>query len=104
MLLASLLNKKPVCLLTGIHAKLYFLAMNTKTSLQKAVQISGGQVALARKLTEIMGRTIKQQHVWTWLNETRVLPAEYAIPIEKATDGQVSRYELRPDIYPDEAA
>lgn len=62
--------------------------------LERAVAIAGGQVALARKLG------LKQAHVWWWLNRAKKLPAEQAIAIEKATDGKVSRHELRPDIYP----
>lgn len=32
----------------------------------------------------------------------RPIPAEKVLPIELATNGQVSRHELRPDIYPPE--
>ena len=34
----------------------------------------------------------------------RAMTAEYAIKIETATGGQVTRSELRPDLWPQEAA
>ena len=67
-------------------------------ALKRAVEIAGGQTALAKALG------VQQAHVWNWLNRDSALPAEYVIPIERATKGRVSRHELRPDIYPDEAA
>ena len=76
----------------------------SKEALQRAVDIAGSQTELAKQLAEIMGLPIQQQHVWKWLNTVPTLPAEYCLPIEQATNGSVSRYELRPDIYPDEAA
>lgn len=63
-------------------------------ALKRAVEIAGGQTALARALG------VQQAHVWNWLNRDKVLPAEYAIPIERATGGAVTRHELRPDLYP----
>jgi len=71
-----------------------------KKILKKAIEIAGGQKALAEKL----GVPIKQQHVWKWLHKTKDgPPAKYVIPIEQATNGQVTRYDLRPDIYPRES-
>lgn len=66
------------------------------TALQKAVDVVGSQAALARAIGK------KQQHVQYWL-KTKV-PGEYVIQIEKATEGQVTRHELRPDLYPIEKA
>lgn len=60
--------------------------------LERAVQLAGGQLALAKKI----GTT--QSRVWNWLNRDSRIPAEFVIPIERATG--VSRHELRPDIYP----
>ena len=40
-----------------------------------------------------------------WMNGTRRISAERAIEIERATQGAVTRHDLRPDLYPrDEAA
>lgn len=71
-----------------------------KTPLQRAIEICGGQAALARRIGKA------QAHVWNWLNRDKTVPADQCIPIETATDGEVSRYELRPDVFgkaPDKA-
>ena len=64
--------------------------------LQKAISILGSQSELARAIKT------KQQNVWYWLNVSKEVPPKYAIPIEQATDGEVSRHEICPDIYPTE--
>lgn len=75
--------------------------MNTKNivALNRAIEFLGGQSALARACG------VKQGHVWHWLNKSRKVPADYVLTIEAATNGAVSRYELRPDIFgkPDSA-
>jgi len=77
----------------------------TSKHLKKAVDLAGGQAALARKLSERLGREFKQQNVWNWLyREVSILPAEVVIPIEQIVDGKVTRHQLRPDIYPAEKA
>ncbi|RYG87630.1 MAG: Cro/Cl family transcriptional regulator [Alphaproteobacteria bacterium] len=43
-----------------------------------------------------------QQLVSYWINKERPLPAEYVLPAERA--GLGSRHDLRPDLYPTEAA
>lgn len=63
-----------------------------ETPLQRAVRLVGGQVALAKAVG------VKQQHVWNWLNRDKKLPLEWAIAIERATNGQVTAKELRPDV------
>jgi DNA-binding transcriptional regulator YdaS (Cro superfamily) len=65
-----------------------------ETPLQKAVRIAGGQSQLARGI----GGKVRQGYVWKWLRRGWV-PAEQVLAIERATEGQVTRYELRPDIY-----
>jgi DNA-binding transcriptional regulator YdaS (Cro superfamily) len=71
--------------------------METQTPLQKAIEIAGGQSALARECS------VAQAHVWHWLHRANSrVPAEHCIAIEKATGGRVTRHDLRPDIYPDE--
>lgn len=62
---------------------------------QKAVDLAGGQTALAK----LMG--VKQGHVWKWLRMEQI-PAERAIQMELATNGRVTRQELRPDLWPHE--
>jgi len=62
--------------------------------LQKAVDITGGQTSLAKLIK------VRQSHVWNWLNRSLgVVPAEYCIKIEQATNSAVTRYELRPDVF-----
>lgn len=70
----------------------------SQTALEKAVEIAGSQAELARRIGK------KQAHVWNWLNRDNEVPAEAVIPIEAATGGEVTRHDLRPDLYPDEAA
>lgn len=52
-----------------------------------------GQTATARLLG------VTQGLVWQWLNERTRITAERAVQIEKATDGAVTRAELRPDLF-----
>lgn len=66
--------------------------MTNLESLQKAIDIAGGQHALAR-----LCKTT-QPRIWNWMNRDKKVPAEFVLPIEKATG--VSRHQLRPDIYP----
>ena len=73
----------------------YFLLMKPISPLAKAIKIVGSQL----KLAKILGK--RQSLVWYWLKCGHVSAAA-AIPIEQATGGQVTRHELRPDIYPEE--
>lgn len=72
--------------------RLYKFCMDI-TPLERAVHLTGGQSALARKLN------VKQAHVWNWLNRDRQVPAEHVLAIENATGGEVSRFDLRPDVF-----
>ncbi|EHV9838007.1 TPA: Cro/Cl family transcriptional regulator [Vibrio vulnificus] len=65
----------------------------TQKPLRRAIDLVGGQ--LARAINS------KQQNVWFWLNKSGRVPAEFVLPIEQATQGQVTRPQLRPDIYPE---
>ena len=60
----------------------------------RAVKIVGGQSALAKHLG------VSQGCVWNWINRNNRISAEHVIGIERATNGQISRHDLRPDIYP----
>ena len=73
---------------------LYRARMNELGALEKAVELAGGQTALARAVD------VKQGHIWWWLNRSGKAPAEKCIDIERATAGAVTRHELRPDVYP----
>ena len=65
-----------------------------RRNLERAIKIVGGQSALARTLG------VKQGHVWHWLNKSGKCPAEHVLSVENATAGQISRHDLRPDLYP----
>lgn len=61
-------------------------------SIEKAIAVMGNQSALARALG------VSPQAVNQWLKSK--VPAERVLDIEAATSGQVTRHDLRPDIYP----
>lgn len=52
--------------------------MTPEEALRKAVEVIGGQTAMARALSVKTGRSIRQQHIWNWLNRDGGLPAAYA--------------------------
>lgn len=59
--------------------------------LRTAIEILGGQSALARAIGA------RQQEVWNWANG-RQIPAARCSSIEAATGGQVTVQQLRPDV------
>lgn len=65
----------------------------TETPIQRAAQYAGGQSALARKLG------LTPQAVQKWCQKGRV-PSEMVLHVESAVEARVTRYELRPDLYP----
>jgi UDP-N-acetylglucosamine 1-carboxyvinyltransferase len=66
-------------------------------ALEKAIEIAGGQSALGRLINR------DQKAIWAWLNTTQKVPAEDVLSIEAAVNGQVTRHDLRPDIYPNQS-
>jgi DNA-binding transcriptional regulator YdaS (Cro superfamily) len=62
------------------------------TPLQRACDEAGGQLALGRKI----GRP--QQTISNWIKRGEP-PSDECPAIEKAIDGKVTRYELRPDVF-----
>jgi DNA-binding transcriptional regulator YdaS (Cro superfamily) len=75
--------------------------MKQTDGLKKAIKAANGQAALARKLSQNTGKKIGQGHIWSWLNRSETVPAEYVIPIEHVTG--IARHVIRPDIYPIES-
>lgn len=65
----------------------------TNTPIQRAVTAVGSQAEFARQLG------LAQTVVWQWLNGLRPVPAHHCIRIEDVTNGSVTRYELRPDVF-----
>lgn len=72
--------------------------MNDDTAaaaLKRAIEIAGSQKKLARRFVP----PIAQTSVAKWVRKGRV-PAERALELERVLEAQVTRYELRPDLYP----
>jgi DNA-binding transcriptional regulator YdaS (Cro superfamily) len=74
---------------------------NTKNEspIERAFRILGGPSAVARAFTRPDGRPLTPWAVSKW--RFRV-PAERVLALEALTQGQVTRHELRPDLYPQE--
>lgn len=58
--------------------------------------INNSPTALAKEITTY------PQKVWNWQKRGSKVPAEFAVPIEEATKGLVTRYDLRPDVFTQE--
>lgn len=74
---------------------------------QRAADLfAGGQSELARRLSDLYAAehpgadaSLTPQAVGGWCRSGRV-PAERVLDVERVTNGQVSRHQLRPDLYP----
>lgn len=64
-------------------------------ALTRAVDLLGGQAAMARLLK------VSQPSVFGWIKRGKGLPADHALAVEAATG--VSKHDLRPNIYPRDA-
>ena len=62
-------------------------------SLQEAIAICGTQTELARRI----GGKVKTGHIYHWLRNR--VPPERCADIERATEGRVTRHDLRPDVF-----
>lgn len=60
-------------------------------AIDRAIDLLGNQT----KLAEALG--VSPMAVTQW--KRRGVPAERCVPIEEATSGEVTRYDLRPDIF-----
>jgi DNA-binding transcriptional regulator YdaS (Cro superfamily) len=75
--------------------------MTPYEALTKAVDVLGGQTALAR----VCGGRVKQQHVYNWLNRDKRLPDRYAMKVQQATSNKghtVPVWDLCPDTFSSE--
>ena len=61
--------------------------------LQRAINKAGSQQALAAAIG------VSQQQVSYLMTKAKRIPAEVAIAVERATEGEVTRAELRPDLF-----
>ena len=69
--------------------------ISPREALYLAVKLIGNQVEVAKAFG------VRQQTVSRWFHSNVGVPAAYVIPLEKMVNGKISRYELRPDLYPD---
>ena len=69
-----------------------------RVHLQRAIDIAGSQAKLAIRTKEI-GSEIKQQHISYLMREGHKISAEQAMAVDTATNGAVSKHDLRPDIF-----
>lgn len=67
-------------------------------ALRAAKVILGSEAALA----DVVG--VKQPSVNYILNKAERVPAEWCIPLERGTNGRITRHQLRPDLYPVDGA
>ena len=63
------------------------------SAIHRAVDICGGPT----KLSEVSGISLAAIHFW--LAGDRTISPEFALKVETATGGKVTRGELRPDIW-----
>lgn len=63
------------------------------TAIKKAIDLAGGQAALSKKIN------VHASFISQWVTGRRPIPAEHCRAIEAAVDGQVTRYDLRPDVF-----
>ncbi|WP_288501529.1 YdaS family helix-turn-helix protein [uncultured Pseudomonas sp.] len=69
---------------------------NTERPIDEVVRLAGGQAELARRCNT------SQPRIWQCVHRNHKVPADLVIPFEKAVGGQVTRHQLRPDLYPSE--
>ncbi|MDF4024106.1 YdaS family helix-turn-helix protein [Luteibacter sp. PPL201] len=60
--------------------------------LDRVIEILGSQEELAARLG------IKSPSITGWRNRNRI-PSERCLALEEVTGGQVTRYEMRPDVF-----
>ena len=86
----------------GLVPKRIYSNLCPPALLEHAIQICGTQTELARRLTDIEARRgakrkIRTGHIYHWLGNG--VPAERCPAIEQAVGGQVTRQQLRPDVF-----
>jgi DNA-binding transcriptional regulator YdaS (Cro superfamily) len=68
---------------------------NFQELVKRAALIAGSQAKLAE------GIGLSQQGVSFLIHKAKIIPCEIAVRIDRFTNGQVSRRDLRPDIFED---
>lgn len=63
-----------------------------RAATEKAIELLGGPAAAGR----LFGISRVAVHMW---QQRGKVPAERVLEVERATEGAVSRYQLRPDVF-----
>lgn len=72
----------------------------SREAIERAVKHVGSQRALAEGIRRFMkSRTFSQQTVSYWIKNDVAVEAEYWPAIEHVTEGEVTRSDLRPDVF-----
>ncbi|MDP9090174.1 MAG: helix-turn-helix domain-containing protein [Pseudomonadota bacterium] len=72
----------------------------SREAIKRAVKIAGSQKALADGIANFLNReTFSQQTVSYWIKRGTAIEAEYWPAIEHVTHNQVTRRDLRPDVF-----
>jgi DNA-binding transcriptional regulator YdaS (Cro superfamily) len=66
-------------------------------ALRRAKDLLGSQ----QRLAEAVGK--KQPSVHEILKRGKRVPADWCLAVERATNGAITRHQLRPDLYPEES-
>lgn len=68
--------------------------LDTRKHVETAISLYGSQAKLAEKVG------CSQQYIsWLLSEPSRRISAEMALAFERATDGKLSKHEMRPDIF-----
>jgi DNA-binding transcriptional regulator YdaS (Cro superfamily) len=62
-------------------------------AIKHAVIIAGSNAALAQAID------VHESAISLWKTGRRAVPAHYCLKVEEATAGEVTRYDLRPDVF-----
>jgi len=75
----------------------------SRAALLEAVNLAGGQAALASGIRALMPESrVAQGHISKWLLRqlAEVPPGEYVVAIAQHLDWRITPHQLRPDLYP----
>lgn len=71
----------------------YFLQIMKKIPIEDIINIVGGQ----KELASMIG--VSQQTISHWKVHDFDIPAEMVVALEKATRGEIPRWQVRPDLW-----
>lgn len=74
--------------------------MTPKQALERVIALCGGsQTELAKRITSLGGKKVSPNQIAVMLGRDKRASSKYALLIEQAVEGQVTRHQLRPDIF-----